>query len=221
MKKIPIEVIIIAILVIICGLFAFYKLNTVSKKRDQIRLNNISNPGNNVACTMDTKICPDGSSVGRVAPNCEFEICPDIKQEDKIIIPNPNPTPTPSDKVIIDADNSGPIPRPKIIPHTPIVITASFDKNINAKLNDTIKFPDGLSIIIKKINDGTCPKGVMCVWAGEVTIYFEINGNNFNNHEVILSTLTKKSLNIGEFNSYKISLVSADANNVTFIVSKQ
>lgn len=29
-----------------------------------------------VACTMDAKICPDGSSVGRVAPLCEFAACP-------------------------------------------------------------------------------------------------------------------------------------------------
>jgi hypothetical protein len=29
-----------------------------------------------VACTMDAKLCPDGSYVGRVAPDCEFEPCP-------------------------------------------------------------------------------------------------------------------------------------------------
>lgn len=29
-----------------------------------------------VACTLDAKICPDGSAVGRVAPNCEFAPCP-------------------------------------------------------------------------------------------------------------------------------------------------
>lgn len=29
-----------------------------------------------VACTMDAKICPDGSSVGRVGPRCEFASCP-------------------------------------------------------------------------------------------------------------------------------------------------
>ena len=28
------------------------------------------------ACTMDAKICPDGSSVGRSGPNCEFAPCP-------------------------------------------------------------------------------------------------------------------------------------------------
>ncbi|MCF7835734.1 MAG: hypothetical protein K9M15_01290 [Candidatus Marinimicrobia bacterium] len=28
-------------------------------------------------CTADAKICPDGSSVGRVGPDCEFEKCPE------------------------------------------------------------------------------------------------------------------------------------------------
>jgi hypothetical protein len=28
------------------------------------------------ACTMEAKICPDGSSVGRTGPNCEFSACP-------------------------------------------------------------------------------------------------------------------------------------------------
>lgn len=29
-----------------------------------------------VVCTMEAKICPDGSSVGRMPPNCEFSPCP-------------------------------------------------------------------------------------------------------------------------------------------------
>ncbi len=28
------------------------------------------------ACTMEAKICPDGSAVGRSGPNCEFAACP-------------------------------------------------------------------------------------------------------------------------------------------------
>lgn len=31
---------------------------------------------NQVFCTMDAKICPDGSSVGRMPPDCEFAACP-------------------------------------------------------------------------------------------------------------------------------------------------
>jgi hypothetical protein len=30
-----------------------------------------------VACTMDAKACPDGSFVGRIAPDCEFAPCPE------------------------------------------------------------------------------------------------------------------------------------------------
>lgn len=32
-----------------------------------------------VACTMEAKICPDGSSVGRSGPKCEFAACPTTK----------------------------------------------------------------------------------------------------------------------------------------------
>lgn len=27
-------------------------------------------------CTLDAKLCPDGSYVGRVPPSCEFAVCP-------------------------------------------------------------------------------------------------------------------------------------------------
>lgn len=33
------------------------------------------NPGP-VACTLEAKICPDGTTVGRTGPNCEFAVCP-------------------------------------------------------------------------------------------------------------------------------------------------
>ena len=30
------------------------------------------------ACTMEAKLCPDGSAVGRTGPNCEFAPCPAV-----------------------------------------------------------------------------------------------------------------------------------------------
>ncbi len=31
----------------------------------------------NVAvCTKEAKLCPDGTAVGRIGPNCEFAACP-------------------------------------------------------------------------------------------------------------------------------------------------
>ena len=35
-------------------------------------------PTEPVACTMEAKICPDGSAVGRTGPNCEFAQCPTV-----------------------------------------------------------------------------------------------------------------------------------------------
>lgn len=32
-----------------------------------------------VFCTMEAKLCPDGSYVGRTGPNCEFTQCPVLK----------------------------------------------------------------------------------------------------------------------------------------------
>lgn len=31
---------------------------------------------NQVMCTMEAKLCPDGSYVGREGPDCEFAACP-------------------------------------------------------------------------------------------------------------------------------------------------
>lgn len=35
-------------------------------------------PSQQKACTLEAKICPDGSSVGRSGPNCEFSSCPAV-----------------------------------------------------------------------------------------------------------------------------------------------
>ncbi|MBU4217051.1 hypothetical protein L6270_04450 [Candidatus Parcubacteria bacterium] len=34
------------------------------------------------ACTMEAKICPDGSAVGRSGPSCEFAVCPMSNEEE-------------------------------------------------------------------------------------------------------------------------------------------
>lgn len=145
-----------------------------------MQYNNLDSKDTNVACTMDAKICPDGSSVGRTAPNCEFAVCPSIPAQEVGQLPNLN---TEKEKVEIknedDDMSSGPIKRPKIIPHTPIIMSSTFDKPTTAKLGDTINYPDGLSLKIISINDGRCPQGVMCIWAGEVTVTIEFSGPNF------------------------------------------
>jgi len=33
-------------------------------------------PQKTIACTLEAKICPDGTVVVRVGPHCEFALCP-------------------------------------------------------------------------------------------------------------------------------------------------
>ena len=42
-------------------------------------VSNTQNEEEKVACTMDAKMCSDGSYVGRTGPKCEFEACPVVK----------------------------------------------------------------------------------------------------------------------------------------------
>lgn len=42
-------------------------------------------------CTLEAKICPDGSAVGRIQPNCEFAACP-IVTSTPSISPSPQTT---------------------------------------------------------------------------------------------------------------------------------
>lgn len=44
-------------------------------------------------CAGDTRLCPDGSSVGRVSPGCDFAVCPNSdKNSVKVIVPAPGPS---------------------------------------------------------------------------------------------------------------------------------
>lgn len=65
-------VIIIAAVVLVGGSVVYYYTTKTQQKP--------------VTCTEEAKVCPDGSSVGRTGPNCEFASCPD--ETDEIIANN-------------------------------------------------------------------------------------------------------------------------------------
>ena len=51
------------VIILLAGLFAAFQNST---------------PPGQIACTMEAKLCPDGSAVGRTGPKCEFAECPTI-----------------------------------------------------------------------------------------------------------------------------------------------
>lgn len=56
------------VLIIVIGVAGFLYRNTMERPDAQAP--------EQVACTMEAKLCPDGTSVGRQGPNCEFAACP-------------------------------------------------------------------------------------------------------------------------------------------------
>lgn len=61
-----------------------------------------------VACTQEAKLCPDGSYVGRVGPNCEFAACPPV--------PTPKPQPGESTVYLREGQREGSLQVLKIYP---------------------------------------------------------------------------------------------------------
>lgn len=71
---------------------------------------------NQKGCTMEAKVCPDGSAVGRSGPNCEFAPCPTMQPGVPTVTPftwseptitpltSPEPTMTPPADVPDDVD---------------------------------------------------------------------------------------------------------------------
>jgi hypothetical protein len=53
----------IAVLIVLSGILLYAK-------------NDLRNSSPEISCTADAKLCPDGSSVGRTGPDCEFAACP-------------------------------------------------------------------------------------------------------------------------------------------------
>ncbi len=66
MKKVLIVFITILALILMVGLGFF-----INKTRQP----------EEVACTLEAKLCPDGSAVGRMPPDCEFALCPGESSE--------------------------------------------------------------------------------------------------------------------------------------------
>lgn len=62
-------------------MFAMKDLATSNKSifEEMAKTYNFTENESQTACTMDAKICPDGSAVGRSGPKCEFAPCPTPK----------------------------------------------------------------------------------------------------------------------------------------------
>jgi hypothetical protein len=72
------QLIIGVVLIVLIGIGAFVYRNAMESPVTQA-------PPEGKACTLEAKVCPDGTSVGRTGPNCEFAACAAPNAEDKEI----------------------------------------------------------------------------------------------------------------------------------------
>lgn len=100
------------------------------------------------------------------------------------------------------------------------VNSVEFGKPVTMGVNEKIIFPDGLVLTLNQINDSRCKKGVVCIWAGELSAVFygsQWKATTAPSQEIRLGTVNNKSVSSG---GYTFSLMSATESSATVNVSK-
>jgi len=95
-----------------------------------------------------------------------------------------------------------------------------FNSAVTFQINESFKFPDGLSVILLEINDSRCKPGVVCIWAGELSPVFSLVFGNVGEieQEIRLGDSTAKQL---VQNNYIFLLNNATENAATITVSNE
>lgn len=91
------------------------------------------------ACTMEAKLCPDGSAVGRTGPHCEFAECPDT-------IP------------VLTSPATVPIHETNVTQYGKVTLGVS----------EIATFRVGSMTLVRVFDDSRCPSSVTCVRAGSL-----------------------------------------------------
>ncbi len=115
-------------------------------------------------CNQDAKLCPDGSSLSRQGPRCEFDNCP------AVVAPEDPKTPDPimctmDAKMCPDGSYVGRGGPKCEFTACPAGHTLNMAKEYN-----------GVSIEpLRVIEDSRCPEGAMCIWAGRLVVLVQLS----------------------------------------------
>lgn len=139
------------------------------------------------ACTMEAKLCPDGSSVGRTGPNCEFAPCPQITTAQ----PSPTPNPTANWKTYTDIKSGFSLKYPSDY------FIFQGDPSL------------GFFLATSAPRGGNGPK-----FLGENDVWLSVSGSNSSvqtldqyiaSQQSLYNNIQKKSVTLGGIASYKIT----------------
>lgn len=129
-------------------------------------------------CTMEAKICPDGTAVGRTGPNCEFAECPGG------VVNNGGGEVACTKEAKICPDGSavgrtGPNCEFAECPNT------ETSKVVTVSVGEEVVY-NGVTFSVLSVQDSRCPKNVVCIWAGEVKATIKATKNGTSNQIILL-----------------------------------
>ena len=133
--------IIILIVLVILGIIA---ISVFKEKLPQTP--SVTIPDEPVACTMEARMCPDGSYVGRQGPKCEFAACP-----------APVSATTSSTTVVVIGTT------------TPVVT-----KTLTVGIGEKAQVGAFGITPVQVLEDSRCPVNVQCIQAGTVRLRAQI-----------------------------------------------
>ncbi len=110
-----------------------------------------------------------------------------------------------------------PVDSPNSTPGSNPNTSANFGQAVTLRLNQEVTYPDTLKVKLMEINDSRCQDGVVCIWAGEISGAFMLEGGRFTApKEIRLGAMTSQS--VTEEN-YTFTLESATTASMTIVVS--
>ncbi len=172
------EIILICSAVLIVALGAYYYLHRPA--------------GNQIACTQEALLCPDGSYVARHGAQCAFDACPagtfsgELRQAEngfKLIMESPaegtevtyalplriDPAEAPLELVGQKVDVSGTFTEGNTLQVEQLEVSSGTVDRGTVGVGKTV-FINGVRITLNGIvGDSRCPVGVQCIQAGSVT----------------------------------------------------
>lgn len=94
-----------------------------------------------------------------------------------------------------------------------------FNTPITFKINENVKFSDGLSVVLSEINDSRCKEGMVCIWAGELSpVFLIINGDAGNTQKEVRLGISRTKQVIQD--GYLFLLNNSTETTATITVSK-
>ncbi len=163
-----------SILIVLSGIYTV--LNFPSIRVDQY---DGGYEGSIVACTMEAKICPDGSYVGRTGPRCEFSPCSDKNDiydgqgiSQRVLLNDVYITPI---KVLSDSRCPSDV---QCIWAGTVLLRTKLEKDgvvreVDLELGKSVTFP-GIAVVLKEVLP---PKGNNSIDTSDYTFFFGIESS--------------------------------------------